>query len=274
MDFGNNRIRRISAYGTITTIAGSGTVGFSGDGGPATAAQMNTPSGVAITADGGLLIADRFNNRIRFVENLSGPPGPQGPTGPTGATGPTGPQGPTGATGPTGGTGPTGPPGLTGAAGPTGPTGPQGPTGPTGDTGPTGPQGPTGPTGATGPAGDDGATGPAGPQGPTGVTGATGPTGAQGAPGTPGVSGYQLVTGRRSARTSAPTRTASADCPAGKVAVGGGYLVKAARAVGAHIVTLKSFAADSDTWRVFAIEASRTSKKWAVQAQVLCANAS
>src|SRR5207248_223189 len=68
-DFNNNRIRRVSSAGTITTVAGSGTSGFSGDGGPATAAQLNFPRGVAATADGGFVIADTGNSRIRHVSS-------------------------------------------------------------------------------------------------------------------------------------------------------------------------------------------------------------
>src|SRR6476469_8720144 len=56
-----------AATNTIFTVAGTGVFGFSGDNGPATAAQLNNPAGVAITADGGYLIADSANNRIRRV---------------------------------------------------------------------------------------------------------------------------------------------------------------------------------------------------------------
>jgi hypothetical protein len=66
-DTNHHRIRRIAANGTITTVAGTGTAGFSGDGGPATSARLNLPFGVAPTADGGLLIADAGNHRIRRV---------------------------------------------------------------------------------------------------------------------------------------------------------------------------------------------------------------
>ena len=62
-DSGNNRIRRVSASGIITTVAGSGIAGFGGDGGPATAAQLSSPSGVALDASGNLYIADNY--RIR-----------------------------------------------------------------------------------------------------------------------------------------------------------------------------------------------------------------
>jgi uncharacterized protein (TIGR03437 family) len=63
----NHRVRRIDTRGVITTVAGNGRAGFSGDGGPATAASLNTPHAVAITPDGELLIADFSNNRIRAV---------------------------------------------------------------------------------------------------------------------------------------------------------------------------------------------------------------
>jgi sugar lactone lactonase YvrE len=66
-DAGNNRIRRIDANGIVTTVAGS-TLGFSGDGGPAISAQLNSPRGVTPTADGGFLIADAGNSRIRKVD--------------------------------------------------------------------------------------------------------------------------------------------------------------------------------------------------------------
>ncbi|WP_250279867.1 NHL repeat-containing protein [Frankia sp. Cppng1_Ct_nod] len=66
-DNGNNRIRRVTADGTITTIAGTGAEGFSGDGGPATQAHLANPGGVVVDAAGNLYIADTDNNRIRRV---------------------------------------------------------------------------------------------------------------------------------------------------------------------------------------------------------------
>ncbi|WP_445149919.1 hypothetical protein [Baekduia sp. Peel2402] len=66
-DTGNNRIRRVSAGGVIDTVAGSATVGFAGDGGPATAAGLAAPEGVAPTAAGGILIADTGDERVRAV---------------------------------------------------------------------------------------------------------------------------------------------------------------------------------------------------------------
>ncbi|WP_182276784.1 Ig-like domain repeat protein [Granulicella sp. 5B5] len=67
-DSANNRIRRIDITGTITTIAGTGIQGFSGDNGPATAAQFDTPSGIA-TANGVIYIADTHNHRIRIIDS-------------------------------------------------------------------------------------------------------------------------------------------------------------------------------------------------------------
>jgi NHL repeat-containing protein len=66
-DTGNNRIRRVSATGVITTVAGSGRPGFGGDGDAATGATLNAPRDVAALPDGSFLVADTGNNRIRLV---------------------------------------------------------------------------------------------------------------------------------------------------------------------------------------------------------------
>jgi uncharacterized protein (TIGR03437 family) len=66
-DAGNHRIRKVTPTGMISTVAGSGTRGFGGDGGPATSAQLNSPWGIAVDASGSLYIADSQNNRIRKV---------------------------------------------------------------------------------------------------------------------------------------------------------------------------------------------------------------
>jgi sugar lactone lactonase YvrE len=63
----NNRIRKVTAAGIISTVAGNGSAGFSGDGGPATAAQLGGPSGVAVDAAGNLFIADTYYNLVRNV---------------------------------------------------------------------------------------------------------------------------------------------------------------------------------------------------------------
>lgn len=66
-DYNNHRIRQVSAGGDITTVAGNGSPSFSGDGGAATSANLNLPSGLALDGSGNLYIADRNNNRIRQV---------------------------------------------------------------------------------------------------------------------------------------------------------------------------------------------------------------
>jgi uncharacterized protein (TIGR03437 family) len=66
-DTGNDRIRRIGTDGIITTIAGTGTSGFTGDGGPAIAAELNEPESVAVDRLGNVYIADTGNDRIREV---------------------------------------------------------------------------------------------------------------------------------------------------------------------------------------------------------------
>jgi sugar lactone lactonase YvrE len=64
----NNRIREINASGIISTIAGNGTGGFSGDGGPATSAEISEPTAVAVDSTGHVYIADRGNYRIRKID--------------------------------------------------------------------------------------------------------------------------------------------------------------------------------------------------------------
>lgn len=69
IDSGNNVIRTISAGGTITTIAGTGERGNTGDGGPATVATFFAPLGLAQSADGSLFIADTNNDRVRRIDH-------------------------------------------------------------------------------------------------------------------------------------------------------------------------------------------------------------
>ena len=68
-DCKNNRIRKVSPGGVITTVAGNGSAGFSGDGGPATGARLNGPQGVAVDPAGNLYIADTGNYRVRKVSS-------------------------------------------------------------------------------------------------------------------------------------------------------------------------------------------------------------
>src|SRR5262249_45215977 len=71
-DSANNRVRKVvhpttNGQDTITTFAGTGTAGYSGDGGPATAARLRGPTGVAVDSAGDVFIADTLNNRVREV---------------------------------------------------------------------------------------------------------------------------------------------------------------------------------------------------------------
>ena len=153
-------------------------------------------------------------NEGRVQWNISGAPGATGATGAMGATGAPGAMGAQGATGAAGAQGATG---GAGAQGATGAAGAMGPTGIAGAAGATGAAGAKGATGAQGPSGAPGAAGA------QGATGATGPQGEQGAAGASGVSGYQKI----DASTGIPAGieiTGTLFCPAGKKAVGGGWL--------------------------------------------------
>ena len=68
-DRNNHRIRKVDTRGKISTVAGTGTAGFSGDGGPATRAQLNHPSGIAFDKKGDLYFSDRSNDRIRMIDS-------------------------------------------------------------------------------------------------------------------------------------------------------------------------------------------------------------
>ncbi len=70
-DIYSNVIRKVNTSGIITTYAGSGSAGFSGDGGPATAARFNYPYGIAFDGSGNMYVADEYNHRIRKI-NTSG----------------------------------------------------------------------------------------------------------------------------------------------------------------------------------------------------------
>lgn len=75
----NHRVRRVDPSGRITTVAGTGVSGLAGDGGPAVAAQLNGPQGLAFDSQGRLLIADTYNHVVRRIgrdgriESIAGP---------------------------------------------------------------------------------------------------------------------------------------------------------------------------------------------------------
>ncbi len=66
-DGDNNRVRKIDPAGIVTTIAGNGNIGFSGDGGPATNAKLNTPFGITADALGYVYFYDTYNSRVRVI---------------------------------------------------------------------------------------------------------------------------------------------------------------------------------------------------------------
>jgi len=66
-DTNNHRVRRVEPDGRISTVAGTGVAGFSGDLGPAAEAQLSSPVAVSLVPEGGYLIADRDNHRVRYV---------------------------------------------------------------------------------------------------------------------------------------------------------------------------------------------------------------
>src|SRR5579872_4398474 len=71
-DNNDNRIRKVDASGVITTVAGNGTAGFSGDNGPAAQAMLNGPQGVKLDGKGNLFVADYGNSRVRKIVLATG----------------------------------------------------------------------------------------------------------------------------------------------------------------------------------------------------------
>lgn len=67
-DIGTHRILKLDRHGKLTTIAAAGEPGFAGDGGPAVAAQLSSPTDLAFDVNGNLLVADTFNHRIRRID--------------------------------------------------------------------------------------------------------------------------------------------------------------------------------------------------------------
>jgi hypothetical protein len=114
-----------------------------------------------------------------------------------------------------------------------------------------------------GPAGDRGPQGPIGPQGPAG------PQGLQGEPGVPGISGYQIVT-FESSFSSDNFKSATADCPSGKVAIGGGASVFGS--VTGIALHGSGPSADGSSWSAGAQEIVNSAATWSVAAYAICAN--
>jgi sugar lactone lactonase YvrE len=71
-DTANNVVRKVTPGGTISTFAGTGTAGFSGDSGPANAAMLNAPKGLAVDASGNVYVTDSGNQRVRKVDHVTG----------------------------------------------------------------------------------------------------------------------------------------------------------------------------------------------------------
>jgi sugar lactone lactonase YvrE len=90
-DMGNHRIRRIDKDGTITTVAGTGKAGYAGDGGPATAAELNEPYEVRFGPDGDLYFVDMKSNVVRKVDRETGTISTVAGTGKAGFSGDGGP---------------------------------------------------------------------------------------------------------------------------------------------------------------------------------------
>ncbi|HZP83714.1 MAG TPA: right-handed parallel beta-helix repeat-containing protein [Chthonomonadaceae bacterium] len=67
-----HRVRRVDGRGLLTTIAGDGTEGYSGDGGPARQARLNSPHSLAVAPNGDLYIADTLNSRVRRIDHRTG----------------------------------------------------------------------------------------------------------------------------------------------------------------------------------------------------------
>ncbi len=90
-DTGNQRVRRVDLSGNISTVVGTGSAAFAGDGGPAASAALANPLGVAVDGAGNVYIADTDNQRVRRVDHSSGDISTVAGTGSTGFAGDGGP---------------------------------------------------------------------------------------------------------------------------------------------------------------------------------------
>lgn len=218
-------LKYVKALGSRVVLVGVGVLVVAGGAAYATIPDSGNVIHACYDGKGGnLRVIDAPSKSCTKFEisldwNQSGVAGAPGAPGATGDTGPAGPAGPVGPVGPAGADGPAGPAGADGATGPAGPAGTPGPVGATGQAGPAGPPGPVGATGSPGPAGPAGPMGPPGPAGPAGATGATGATGPAGPA---GLSGRQIVDSGAITVSGLSGRREVVDCPAGKVAIGGG----------------------------------------------------
>ena len=68
---GSSRVRKVFTSGYIVTIGGNGTIGYSGDGGPASSAQLNMPTGLSVDSNGNVYVADSANNAVRELQPLA-----------------------------------------------------------------------------------------------------------------------------------------------------------------------------------------------------------
>ncbi len=176
--------------------------------------------------------------------------------------------------GPQGLQGPAGPQGEQGIAGPQGAQGPMGPQGEPGVPGADGVDGVDGADGATGPQGPQGEQGPIGPAGPQGLVGPQGPTGATGPQGSSGMADLEWVTESRTYGPLEYFTILDANCPAGKIAISGGF----AKDYYAQVLMSRPILNNANIatgWRVHAeMPAFQVHAEWTTVAYVLCANAS
>ena len=121
------------------------------------------------------------------------------------------------------------------------------------------------------PRGAQGPAGPAGPAGAQGPAGPAGPAGPQGPAGRPGVSGLQKVF-ETGAINSTATRSLTATCPAGKLAIGGGAAVVPTNQ--AEVALTASYLQSDTTWRASARELDDVGANWSINIVVICADAS